>query len=192
MSTKSRGFEDVGDILREARATKQVVASGPRTAAIDEPALFPRPAEKEKLQRADGSAAPGWKAVIDKATDSETTLAMRPAPVAEESTERKSEPTADIFRSGKLEHAQAQPVIKQLLRASKTLPEIKDPLPVVVPEFHPGSVFVARITSSRKNLVPLILPVLLVCGGIAVFLIPQIRKSLADGREDAVTKTTNL
>lgn len=48
------GFEDVGDILREARATKQVDASSPRTAAIDEPARFPRPAEKEKLQRADG------------------------------------------------------------------------------------------------------------------------------------------
>ncbi len=164
----------------------------PRTAAIDEPALFLPPAEKEKLQRADGSANPGWKAVMDEATDSETRLAMRPAPVAEESAERKGEPTADIFRSGKLEHAQAQPVIKQLLRASKTLPEIKDPLPVVVPEFHPGAVFVARITSSRKDLVPLILAVWLVCGGIAAFLIPQIRKSLADGREVAVTKTTNL
>ena len=180
-------------MLRQARATKQVEASSPRTAAINEPALFPRPAEKEKLQRADGPGGP-WvgRFVIDEATDSETTLAMRPAPVAEESTQRKSEPTPDIFRSGKLEHAQAQPVIKQLLRASKTLPEIKDPLPVVVPEFHPGSVFVARITSSRKNLEALILIVLLVFAGIAAFLIPQLRKSLADGREDAVTKTTNL
>ncbi len=63
---------------------------------------------------------------------------------------------------------------------------------MVVPEFHPGSVFVARITSSRKNLEALILVVLLVFAGIAAFLIPQLRKSLADGREDAVTKTTNL
>lgn len=180
-------------MLRQARATKQVEASSPRTAAINEPALFRRPAEKEKLQRSDGPGGP-WlgRFVIDEATDSETTLAMRPAPVAEESTQRKSESTSDIFRSGKLEHAQAQPVIKQLLRASKTLPEIKDPLPVVVPEFHPGSVFVARITSSRKNLEALILVVLLVFAGIAAFLIPQLRKSLADGREDAVTKTTNL
>lgn len=192
MWADARGFVDIGDILREARATKQVEASSPRTAVIDEPARFPRPAEDEKLQRA-GAPGPGVeRSVIDEATDSETTLAMKPAPVAEESTERKSESTADIFPNDKPEHAQAQPVIKQPLRASTTLPEIKDPRPLAVPEFHPGSVFVARITSSRKNLVALVLAVWLVCGGIAAFLIPEIRKLLADGRQEAVTKTTNL
>jgi ankyrin repeat protein len=47
-----RGFVDIGDILREARATKQVEAPNARTAVIDEPARFARPAEKEEPQRA--------------------------------------------------------------------------------------------------------------------------------------------
>jgi hypothetical protein len=187
----ARGFLDVGDILREARATKQVEASSPRTAVIDEPARFPRPAEEEKLRRA-GGQGPEVEGSVMATTDSDTPLAMRPEPVAEESTEKKNESTADIFPSDKPEPAQVHPVIKQPPRASKTLLEITDPPPMVVPEFHPGSVFVARITSSRKNLVALILAVWLVCGGIAAFLIPQIRTSLADGRKEAVTKTTNL
>lgn len=189
-----RGFVDIGEILKEAGAVRQVEASSPRTAVIDEPARFPRPAEKETLQRS-GDPVPSVKdSVSDEATDSEITLPMSPAPVVKESAERKSESTADtvdILPNDKPEQPQRQPVIKQSLRASKNLPEIKDPPPLAVPEFHPGSVFVARITSSRKTLVALLLAVLLVCGGIAAFLIPQIRESLASARTEAVTRTSN-
>ncbi len=191
MWADARGFVDVGDMLREARATKQVEASSPCTAVIDEPARFPRPAEKEEPGRAGGQGR-GVESSVMEATDSETILVMKPAPVAEESTVRKSEPTADIFPSDNPEAVQVHPIIKQPLLTSKTLLEIKDPPPLMVPEFHPGSVFVARITSSRKNLVALILGGLLVCGGIAALLIPQIGKSLEDRRKEPVTRTTNL
>jgi ankyrin repeat protein len=186
-----RGFVDIGDILREARATKQVEAPNPRTAVIDEPARFARPPEKEELQRA-GDPGPAVEvSVVEKATASETSLPMRPEQVAEESPERKNESTADIFLSDKPEHAQQQPVIKQPPRVLKSLPEIQDPPSLVVPEFRPGSVFVSRVTSSPKTLVALILAVFMVCGGIAAFLIPQVRKSLADRRTEAVTKTAD-
>jgi hypothetical protein len=192
MWADARGFVDIGDTLREARATKQVEGSRPSTAVIDEPARFPRPAENEKPQRAD-EPGPGVEGSgTDEAKDFETRLAMMPAPVAEESPVRTSDSIADILPSDSPEQAQQQPVIKQRLRASKTLPEILDPPPLTVPEFHPGSAFVARITSSRKNLVALVLAVWLVCGGIAAFLIPQVRKSLGDWRTEAVTKTTGL
>ena len=187
-----RGFVDIGDMLREARETKQLEASTLRPPVIDEPVPFTRPAEKEKLQRADSPVPDVEVQLIDEATDSESTLTMVPAPVVEESTARRSQSTANILPSDKAEPAQQQPVIEPSPRVSKTLPEIQDPPRLVVPEFHPGSVFVSRITSSRKNLVALILAMLLACIGMAAFLFPQIRKSLADLRKAAVTNSTNL
>jgi hypothetical protein len=185
-----RGFVDIGDTLRGARAAKEAEASNPRTAVIGEPTRFPRTAESEKLEPPGSSDRSAEISQVEEARDSETTLAMRPAPPAEESTTGRTESSEDALPSDKAE-PQQQPVIKQPLPAAKTLPEIKDTAPLVVPEFHPGSVFVARITSSRKNLLALIVVVWLVCAGIAAFLFPHVRKSLGDLRTPAVTNTTN-
>jgi len=149
--------------------------------------------ETESGAISDQGLTPLIRATYDSfAGVSQNAFAMRPAPVTEESTERKSESTADVFPGDKAEHAQAHPVIKQPVRAPKTLPEIKDPPPLVVPEFRPASAFVARITSSPKNLVALTLAVLLICGGTAAYLIPKINITLGERREEAVTKHTAL
>ncbi len=188
----ARGFVDIGDILREARATRQVEASNARAAVIDESARFPRPADQEELQRAGGPGPDVEVPVLDEATDSETTLVISPTTLAEESPGRKSESTADTFPNDKSGQTQERSFVKHSPRALKTLPEIEDPLPLVVPEFRPVSAFVARVTSSRKNLAALILAGWLVFTGIAVLLIPQIRKSLADGQTEAGAQNPNL
>ena len=72
-----------------------------------------------------------------------------------------------------------------------TLPEILDPPPVIAPEFHPGSVFVARISSSWRSLTALVIVVLIACG-IAAFALPQTVRVLTGGQKEAVTNTTDL
>lgn len=126
--------------------------------------------------------------VIDEIMDSEITL-VRATP-AEECTEEKGEVTEDLPNHNP-EHAQ-EPVLAQPVRVLKTLPDIQDPPPLLVPEFRPGSAFVARVTSSRKNLVALGLAVWLISGGIAYFLIPKILESWEGMRTEAATKTTTL
>lgn len=76
-------------------------------------------------------------------------------------------------------------------RPSKALPEIQDIPPMIAPEFHPGAVFVARISSSWKNLAALMV-VALVIGGMATFALPQIVRSLTGGQTKGVTNTTDL
>lgn len=192
MWADSRGFLDVGNILREARTTRQEEVENSRTAVIEEPARFPRTAEQEKVQPA-GDPAPTVPAVkvIEEDIDSPSSFQTK-AVAVEEGTARRSESIAEIVPPESDAQAKQRPAINQKLPAPKTLPEIEDPLPLVVPEFHPGSAFVARINSSRTVLVTLILAILLVFGGIAAFLVPQIRKSLAAGRTDNVQRPTNL
>jgi Ankyrin repeats (3 copies) len=132
----ARGYLDIGTAIREARSTRQVEASSRRTAVIDEPARFPRPAEKESTQN------------------------QRP-----------------------LVTAPPQPALK-------ALPEIQDPPHLAVPGFHPGSAFIARITSSRKSLVALTVAGWLLCCGIGAFLIPRLRQSVAE--QPAVSKPASL
>ena len=178
--------------VQEARATRQEEASSLSPALIDEPDRFSRSVENEGPQPAGDQGAAVETAAIDEATDFETTLAMKPALVAEESTVTRSESTADIVRSYQPEHSQQQTAVKQSVRVITTLPEIEDPPPLVVPSFHPGSTFVARVTSSRKNLVALLLAVLLVCGSTAAFMLPQIRKSMGERRTEAVSNSANF
>ncbi|CAN5621643.1 hypothetical protein BH20ACI3_BH20ACI3_32120 [soil metagenome] len=191
MWADARGFVDIGDILREARATKQSEASSPRSALIDESARFSRPAEKEKLEPTGNAGSRLEDPLIDEVTDFETTVTTKPPSVSEESGERKIQLTGDVVARNQSQPTQQQPVIKEPLRALRTLPEINDPPRLVVPEFHPASVFVTRITSSRKTLAALILTMFLVCSGIAAFLTPQISKWLAGSRSEGSTKTTN-
>jgi hypothetical protein len=129
---------------------------------------------------------------IDTASDPEITFLTTDAPFSQETIARRVEPLADIFPPDQPEQGQEQPISKPPVRVLKTLPEIEDPPPLEVPEFRPGSVFVSRITSSRKNLVALVLVVWLASTCIAYFLIPQIRKAFADGRTEAATKTNSL
>jgi len=192
MWADARGFFDIGYTLREALATERAKVSSRSSAVIDESARFSQPAENEKLQRIGDLGSGREAAQIDEATDCEATLAMTPALVSEERFARGIESTTDNIQSDKPEHLHEQPVIEQVRRAPKTLPEIEDPPPLVVPSFHPGSVFVARITSGRKNLAALILVLVLVCGGMAAFLLPQIRKPQGERRTEVVSNTAGL
>ncbi len=261
-----RGFMDIGDTIREARAAKGVEAANPRTTVIAEPARFSRPEESEKFEPASVGDSRVEVSVITESLDPEATvvrprapvdqesesvidatsesmLAIMPEPVVEEiqpvvidapsdpeatlvrpraldeaneasavdpgadpeitlvstptlfsqdSTAQRVEPLEDVLPPVDPEHAQHQPIIKPPVRVLKILPEIEDLLPLVVPEFRPGSVFVARIASSRTNLVALVLAVWLVCSALAVFLFPQILNSFADDRTEPVNKTTSL
>lgn len=185
--TRAKGLDDRTNELRQSAVTgiQENLEVRPATEVT-------KVTETESGAISEQGMTPLIRATYDSlAGVSENAFAMRPAPVTEESTERKSESTAAVFPSDKAEHAQAHPVIKQPVRAPKTLPEIKDPPPLVVPEFRPGSAFVARIISSRKNLVALTLAVFLVCGGTAAYLVPKINITLGERREEAVTKPTN-
>ncbi len=186
----ARGYFAIAETLREARVREQVEVSSPSNAVIDESARFSRSAEKEQSQRT-GDLDPGAEAtVIAEATDFEVTLATgRALDVEREGTARETESTADALSTHQPEQ---QAVIEHPPRTSKTLPEIEDPPPLMVPKFHPGSVFVARIISSRKNLVILILAALLVGSASGAILFPQIRQSLVEWQNGAVSNTTNL
>ncbi|MFN2513303.1 MAG: ankyrin repeat domain-containing protein [Pyrinomonadaceae bacterium] len=129
---------------------------------------------------------------IDSVADSDLTLVSTDAPFSQHSTARRVEPLEDIFPPVNHEHAQHQPIIRPPVRVLQTLPEIEDPPPLLVPEFHPASAFVARITSSRKNLVALILAGWLGFTAVGAFLFPQILKAFTDGRTETVNKTTSL
>jgi hypothetical protein len=192
MWADARGFFEIGDTLRNARVTEQVDGSSLSTAVIAESDRFSRPTENAKHQRVGDPSVGVEAAKIDEATDSEVRLAVRVAPVAEESTATLGGSTVDILPTDKPGPAQQEPVIEQPLRAVKTLPEIEDPPPLAVPRFHPGSAFVARIASSRKNLLALILAVLLGGGGIVAFRFPQIRRSWGEWRREVASDTTNL
>jgi Ankyrin repeats (3 copies) len=200
MWAEARGFLDIGDILREARSTKQVESSRARTAVIDEPARFSRPTEEEPQQAPQPPLIPKPEptTVID-----EPARFSRPAEEVSQHVEQprvipkqpeqppviplQAEPSPETPQ-----HAEQPPDTSKPQPTSRMLPEIIDPPPLRVPAFHPGSVFVARITSSRWNLLALTLVVLLVCGGAAGLLIPRIRKSLPPVRNEAATTTTNL
>jgi len=192
MWANARGFFDIADAIREARATELTQASSVNTVVIDESARFPRPAEKEKIQGAGDPVTSAEAAVIDEAPDSNATLSMKPAPMAEESSATRSESIVDILPTDHSELAQQQPVPERPLGAPRILPEIEDAPPLVVPKFHPGSAFVARITSSRKTLGALILVVLVACSGIALLLFPQVRKSLRERQAQAASNTSDL
>ena len=152
-------------------------------AASDPEATLVRPRALDETN--EGSA-------VEPGADRDITLLSTDAPFSQHSTARRVEPLEDIFPPVNHEHAQHQPIIKLPARVLQTLPEIEDPPRLLVPEFHPGSAFVARITSSRKNLVALILAGWLVFTAVGVFLFPQILKAFADGRTETVNKTTSL
>jgi Ankyrin repeats (3 copies) len=195
----ARGFFEIGDTLREAGLTKQEETSYLSAAVIDESARFARATEDEQYQRA-GDPADGVEAAeIDEITVSEDRLVISSATVMEEHTASKSELTVEISPTFKPEDAPQEPVRDQPQRAIKLLPEIDDPPPLVVPKFHPGSAFLARIASSRKSLVALILAVLLGGSAVVAFLFPQTRKlaggatvsdtnSLPKGQDDRVAQ----
>ncbi|MCM3872638.1 MAG: ankyrin repeat domain-containing protein [Pyrinomonadaceae bacterium] len=185
----ARGFFEISETLRDARPTEQSTESSLSTAVIDESARFSRSAEKEELPPA---GDPGTVMVIAEALNFEATLATVPALVVDESPATRCESRADVLPTDLPQHPRQQPVIEQRLRAPMTLPEIEDPPLLVVPKFHPGSVFFARVTSSWKNLAALILVVLLVGFGSATLLLPRIRKSLAEQLTQAASNTTNL
>ena len=186
-----RGFMDIGNFLRETRATKLAEASSIYTAPIAEPARFPCFEEKEKVQPECSPEPVVELKVIDENSDSQISPDKLAVTTAEKAIAERSEPTIDTADIPDDDKAQHRTVVRQSLPAPKTLPEIQDPLPLVVPEFHPVSAFVARVTSSRKNLLALTLTLLLVAGGIGAFVAPQIRKSLGDGRTETPQKINN-
>jgi hypothetical protein len=220
MWAEARGFVDIGDILREARSTKQVESSHARTAVIDEPARFSRPTDEEPqhapqpplIPKPEPSAVIDEQARFSRPTEEEPQHAPQPRVIPKQPAQppvipQQAEPSPVIPK-----HAEQSPVIPQQAEpspvipkhaeqppdtskaqpTSRMLPEITDPPPLTVPAFHPGSVFVARVTSSRWNLLALTLVVLLVCGGAAGLLIPRIRTLLPTVRNEAATTTTNL
>lgn len=183
----ARGFIRIGDLLREARESKHAKESAPLPAVLQEHPRFPRPVAEERREEV------GVVQEQHEDVDSETAMETRPvkAPAVEESRERRSAVMSDHVVSVKTEHPTTQTVIAPRPRAAKTLPEIIDPPPVIAPEFHPGSVFVARITSSWKNLAALIV-VVLVTSGIATFALPQIVRAFTSRHKEAVTNTSDL
>lgn len=152
MWADARAFMDIGDLIREARATKR-----------------------------------------EQAATGTTTLEIQPVTplVPVEATESRREEERELVTVPS-ENTERQTVIEPAHRAAKTLPDIIDPPAVAATEFQPGSVFVSRIMSSWKNVVGLILVLLIVCGVIAAFAVPQIRKALAITPGEAFTKTTTL
>ncbi len=185
----SRGFDDVGDILREARAARHADAS-PRTNVIDEPARFPASGSQEKVQSRNESGAELQSSSLQEADALKSIEAVNLMPRVEEyATETIEEP--DVVQTVKLEQPAEQTGVKQPPRAIRALPEIQDPLPVVAPAFHPASAFVVRMTSSRKTLGALVLGVVLVCSAVAALLLPQVRKALLHPGTARIESPTN-
>ncbi|MEP6922696.1 MAG: ankyrin repeat domain-containing protein [bacterium] len=177
-----RGFLDVGDILREARATSQLEAS-PGANVIDKPARFPSGLEGN-LQQGDDSALDAAGSVLDEAIVIGDVEPLKSAPVTEEPTAAVIEATPPVVSNVKLEDRAEQQLTRRL-RVSKPLPEIDDLPAVEAPEFHPVAAFISRMTSSRKNVGALVLAGLLVCGVLTALSLPQVRRSFARSRNNA-------
>lgn len=177
-----RGFIGIGDLLRKTRQKKNIQEPAPVTAVLQEQPRFSGPVVEEK--RAKVASEPGQQKNLKPVL--ETTPVKEFA--VEENKAGKTAPTSDHVVDVKTERP-TPTVVAPPPRAARALPEIKDFPPVIAPEFHPASVFVARISSSWKNLAALIV-VALAIGGIATFALPQIVRSFTGGQTKAVTNTT--
>jgi hypothetical protein len=200
MWADARGFIGVGNLLRETRERKDAQDPAPLPAVLQKHPRFPRPVAEERREEV------GIVQEQHEHVDSETpgslggqpawsggTLETKPvkAHAVEVSSEGNSAVVLDHVVSGKSEHPATQTVTQPAPRAAKTLPEILDPPPIIATEFRPGSVFVARISSSWKSVAVLVIVVLIACG-IAIFALPQTGRVLTGGQKEAVTNTTDL
>lgn len=187
MWADARGFIEIGDLLRETRESKPAQEPAPLPAVLQEHPRFSRPMTE------DGREEVGIVQERHQDVDAETTLETNPvkALAVEEGSDGKSTVSSDHVVSVNTEHFATQTVVQRAPRAGKILPETLDPPPIIVPEFHPGSVFVARIGSSWKNLTALTLAVTIV-SGLTTFAVFKMSGALTRQRREPAKVTSEL
>lgn len=87
--------------------------------------------------------------------------------------------TRTVVEARKLRVAEEKSCSESTPNASRILPEIVDPPPVTADAFHPGQVFVARVTSSPKTLAALA-AVIIVVVSFGIFATYRITGTRAD------------
>lgn len=87
--------------------------------------------------------------------------------------------TRTVVEARKLRVAEEKSCSESKPNASRILPEIVDPPPVTADAFHPGQVFVARVTSSPKTLAALA-AVIIVVVSFGIFATYRITGTRAD------------
>ncbi len=175
MWATARSFYEIAQYLERARS------SAPESSAPESSAnrfgVMPTPAENEpgdKVPTAEPIRAEQPEQPVQSSlADSDLTIAtpriMFPDQLISQRLEENPETGQETGQEN--EHASAEPLVVRTLKAP---PEIWDLVHETPGDFNPGGTFVARLTSSKTNLILLTLAVMFI-SGVCTFAVMKLR-----------------
>ncbi|MEP6636546.1 MAG: ankyrin repeat domain-containing protein [Acidobacteriota bacterium] len=183
MWADARGFFGTGNLLRAARTGKKKNEFAPRAAVVQTHTHFQRALANE--MREEPEIAQEQLEKSDAPLEATPVKTLEAEKIGAGTREVVSADVGEIAIATGLNVAQPKP------GAARTLPEILDTPSIIASEFHPGLVFVARISSSWKYLAVLAMIGLFAAGIVAVAF-PQLVPVLNGAHREAATTITNI
>jgi hypothetical protein len=179
----ARGFVGITESLKKARLLKNTQASAVVTSLTEEHPSTVQVPEPEY------SSEVGVEFAQSDEDDLETTREVKR--IVSDVTQETAEQEPSVGTSDQLVRVHTAPQKQTVIDDSYGIP---DPFPDTLkltnenPEFRPGLIFLARLSSSGRNLAVLTLVVMLVCGVVTFAILKIHAEFLSDRQEQSALK----